>query len=76
MAKFRIEIDKDACVGDGLCVEEACNTFKMADGEDTVEVADPAGDEPEVILSAAQSCPTEAIILYDIKSNEKVYPED
>lgn len=75
MAKYRIEIDKDACVGDGLCVEEACNTFQMSD-EDVVEVADPAGDEPEVILCAAQSCPTEAIILYDIKTNAKVYPED
>jgi ferredoxin len=75
MAKYRIEIDKEACVGDGLCQEEACNTFQMSD-DDVAEVIDPAGDEPEVILSAAQSCPTEAIILYNIETNAKVYPED
>jgi ferredoxin len=75
MAKYKIEIDRDACVGDGLCVDEAPNTFEM-DDEDIAVVIDPEGDDPDAILEAAQSCPSDAIILYDAETGEKVWPED
>ena len=75
MAKYRIEIDRDACVSDGLCVEEAPGTFEM-DDEDIAVVINAEGDDPEAILEAAMSCPSDAIILYDADTGEKVWPED
>lgn len=75
MAKYRIEIDRDACVGDGLCVDEAPGTFEM-DDEEIAVVINPEGDDPETILAAAEACPSEAIILYDAVTGAKVWPED
>ncbi len=75
MAKYRIEIDREACVGDGLCVDEAPGTFEM-DDEEIAVVIDAEGDDPETILAAAEACPSEAIILYDGATGEKVWPED
>jgi ferredoxin len=75
MAKYKIEIDRDACVGDGLCVDEAPDTFEM-DDEDIAVVINPAGDDSEAILDAAQACPSDAIILHDAETGAKVWPED
>ncbi len=75
MAKYKIEIDRDACISDGLCVNEAPGTFEM-DDDDIAIVIDPEGDDADTILEAAQACPSEAIILYDAETGEKVWPED
>ena len=74
MAKFKIEIDRDACIGDGACCEEAPNTFEL-DDESIAVVTDPEGHSSEEIMNAAQSCPTDAIILTDSESGEQVWPE-
>jgi ferredoxin len=39
-------------------------------------VINPEGDDPDTILEAAESCPVEAIILYDAETGAKVWPED
>ncbi|RMF76919.1 MAG: ferredoxin [Planctomycetota bacterium] len=75
MAKYRIEIDRELCIGDSLCVTEAENTFEM-DDEDKAVVINPAGDPDECIKCAAESCPVDAIFLYDAETGEKVWPED
>lgn len=74
MAKYKIEVDRDLCVGDGACVNEAPQTFEM-DDESIAIVRDPAGNSPDEILAAAQSCPVDAIILTDAETGEKVWPE-
>lgn len=75
MAKYRIVIDRDECTGDAVCLDEAPNTFEL-DDENIVVVIDPEGDDPDAILAAAEACPTEAIILYDAETGEKVFPKD
>jgi ferredoxin len=75
VAKYRIEIDRDACIGDGVCADEAPGTFEM-DDEEIAVVIDPEGDDPDTILAAAEACPSEAIILYDAETGDKVWPED
>jgi ferredoxin len=73
MAKYRIEVDRDACVGDQLCCELAPGTFRLGpDGK--TSVANPEGDPPKDILSAAKSCRLEAITLFDAQTAEKVWP--
>ena len=75
MAKYKIEIDRDLCIGDGACCDEAPQTLEM-DDETIAVVVDPDGNTPEEIMSAAQSCPVDAVILTDAKSGDKVWPED
>jgi len=75
MAKYKIEIDRDTCIGDQLCCSEAPNTFDV-DDDGIAVVTDPEGDEPDVILAAAQACPVDCIALHDCESGEKVWPEE
>jgi len=75
MAKYRIEIDREQCVGDGACCDAAPATFEL-DDEEIATVKDPGGDDPETILEAAKSCPTDAIAIFDAKTGEKIWPED
>ena len=75
MAKYKIEIDREACVGDGLCCEEAPATFEL-DDEDLAVVIDVEGDEPSKILAAAKGCAVDCITLVDEESKEQIWPED
>lgn len=74
MAKYKIEVDRSLCVGDGACCNDAPGTFEM-DDESIAVVTNPEGNSPEEILTAAQSCPTDAIILHDAATGKKVWPE-
>ncbi|MBU0640008.1 MAG: ferredoxin [Planctomycetes bacterium] len=75
MAKYRIEIDRETCIGDGACTNEAPETLEM-DDENIAVVKDPEGNSDEEVKAAAECCPTDAITLYDTESGEKVWPED
>lgn len=74
MAKYKIEIDRDLCVGDGACCNEAPETLEM-DDESIAVVKNEDGNSPDEILAAAQCCPVDAIILTDKDTGEKVWPE-
>ncbi len=74
MAKYKIEIDRNLCIGDGACVGEAPNTFEM-DADNIAIIKDAAGHTDEEILQAAQVCPVDAIILTDAKTGEKIWPK-
>ena len=74
MVRFRIEVNRNTCIGDGLCCEKAPLTFKRDEDEMKVYILNPGGDPAEEIESAAQNCRLDAITLYDIASGEKVWP--
>lgn len=74
MAKYKIEIDRDLCIGDGACCGEAPNTLEM-DDENIAIVTDPEAHSAEEILQAAQVCPVDAIKLIDTDTGEQVWPE-
>ena len=71
MAKYRIEIDREACVGDKACGEEAPDTFAI-DEEGKAVVTDPEGDDPKRVLRAARNCRLEGISLYDAETGERI----
>jgi ferredoxin len=75
MPKYKIEIDREACIGDEQCCADAPNTFEM-DDEGKALVTDAAGHTDEELMAAAQNCPTDAIILIDSETGEKVWPEE
>jgi ferredoxin len=57
---YTIQIDRDGCMGSGICVVYASRTFEI-DDEAKSRVLDPAGDPLEQIQAAAAGCPTSAI---------------
>ena len=75
MAKLKIIVDEDECIGDGLCCEEAPNTFEMNDDEKAV-VKDGPHDDKDAIIEAASGCPTDAIKVIDEATGEQLYPEE
>jgi ferredoxin len=57
---YRIEIDREACIGSGVCTVLAPQTFDI-DDETKSTVANPAGNALDQIEAAATGCPTRAI---------------
>ena len=74
MPKYKITVDRDVCVGDNVCCENAPGTFKLDDDQKVV-VTNPEGDPPENILAAARNCPLDAIILHDAHTGAQVWPD-
>jgi len=60
----RIVVDRELCMGSGMCIVYAPGTFAH-DDETKAMVVDPAGDPIESIRNAVQACPTSAISLTD-----------
>ncbi|HUU82937.1 MAG TPA: ferredoxin [Phycisphaerae bacterium] len=73
--KLKIEVNEDECIGDGLCAQEAPNTFEMND-DDKACVKNPPGDDADTILEAAKACPVDAITVTDEETGEQLCPEE
>ena len=57
-----IKVDQEKCIGCGVCVALAPKTFRFND-DGKVEVITEAGDAPETVKSASDSCPVQVIII-------------
>ena len=66
---LNIHIDRDACLAHGDCAVVAPDVFEV---DDVARVVGPASDD--VLLAAAQACPSVAIVLTDAETGEQVYP--
>jgi ferredoxin len=73
--KLKITLDCDECIGDGACVDAAPATFAM-DDDDKVVLLDGSTDDRATILEAAESCPTDVIMIEDKDTGEKLWPKD
>jgi len=70
---LRIRIDRERCVGSTMCLSIAPAVFDLDDeGKSTVK--DPQGASEEELREAAESCPSQAIVLEDEESGQQVYP--
>lgn len=66
---YTVQIDSRACVAHGDCVRLAPGVFELDD------VARVIGTGPdELLLAAAEDCPSAAIVLIDADTGERVYP--
>jgi len=66
---YLVEIDESACAAHGDCVDIAPEAFGLG------EVAQVIGTGPdEVLLRAAEACPSGAIRILDAETSEPVYP--
>ena len=62
-------IDEFACTAHGDCAIEAPEVFRL---DDTAVVVGTA--PPDVILRAAEACPSVAIVVVDDETGAQVYP--
>jgi ferredoxin len=64
-----VMIDEAACAAHGDCVELAPEVFVLDD------VATVVGTGPdELLLAAAEACPSAAIVLRDAETGDHIYP--
>jgi len=75
MAKYHILIDRDACVGDGLCSDKAPDVFEVDDERKPI-VANPDTDWPENLVWIAKNCPVEAVQIIDAATGKRVWPPE
>ncbi|HEX4245205.1 MAG TPA: (4Fe-4S)-binding protein [Acidimicrobiales bacterium] len=59
-----VHVDRDLCMGSGMCVMYAPGTFDQDDQTKAV-VTDPRGDTAEQVRIAVEACPTGALSLAD-----------
>jgi ferredoxin len=59
-----IRVDREVCMGSGMCIMYAPNSFTHDDQTKAV-VIDPAGDPVERIRVAVEACPTGALTIID-----------
>lgn len=72
-SKVVIKVINDKCISAATCVIRAPETFDL-DADGMVYVKEGTWDEADVIIKAAKSCPTTAIIIEDLDGNV-LYPE-
>ena len=65
-------VDRHLCIGAASCIAVAPGVFSL-DGENKAVVYNDKGADDETILLAAQSCPTQAILLFDEEGNQ-IFP--
>ncbi|GGM53411.1 hypothetical protein GCM10012275_25530 [Longimycelium tulufanense] len=70
--RWQVEVDRDACIGSGMCVGTAPDAFDLVEGR-----SQPLAEriEPdEQVLAAAESCPVEAIRVTDVDTGRQLAP--
>lgn len=73
-SKYRLEIDREACIGAASCVAIAGNTFTL-DEANKVLIIEGDWDTDEIVLAAAQSCPVFAIKVFENETGKQIFPE-
>ena len=64
------QVDEFACTAHGDCAQIAPHVFRL-----DADVAEVIGDgPPELVLKAAEACPSVAITVIDAQTGEQVYP--
>ena len=66
---MKIEVDRELCISVASCIAVAPNTFEL-DDQGIAIIKNPTGDDEKTILQAAQSCPVNAIRLFDDAGNQ------
>ena len=60
---MKVKVDADLCTACGLCTDDVPDVFKMGDDVAEVIVEEVPGNLEDAVNDAADSCPSEAIIV-------------
>lgn len=69
---MKARVDRDFCMGSGICVGIAPEVFEL-DSEGLSQAVNPDAGADDLLREAAESCPGQAIVLEDDEGNQ-VYP--
>jgi ferredoxin len=72
--KWRLDVDRNACISSGMCTGIAPERFVL-EGDGSHAISEIV-DEDEAVIDAAESCPVEAIRVFNAASGELVSPVD
>ena len=70
---LRIVVDRLRCIGAGNCVDAAPGVFQLDEKELSI-IINPFGAPPDTIVTAAESCPVDAIKIIDEQAGQQLYP--
>ncbi|MGO9157025.1 ferredoxin [Mycobacterium sp.] len=70
--EWTVEVDRQACVGNKMCIAAAPDLFDFVDGKSAVRTSLHV-PSPELI-EAYESCPVSAIVLRD-ENGQEIEPE-
>jgi len=70
---WSVFVDKDLCIGAGVCTAIAAQTFELDEEGKAVILKGIDQDDKEAILDSAKACPVAAIIIKQGES--QVFPE-
>ncbi len=65
MSGWSVTVDRDRCIGSGLCVSYAPGSFDQDEEAKVVLVVD-STDDIDLVRTAVEACPTRAIQLQTI----------
>ena len=61
--RWKVTVNRDACLGSGVCAATAPHRFRLDDGKSRPIQEDIEPDD--IVLDAADTCPAEAITVHD-----------
>jgi ferredoxin len=61
---WRVDVDRDACMGSGMCIVYAPRSFEH-DDETKAVFQQPPGDALDAVRTAIEACPTRALTLIE-----------
>jgi ferredoxin len=71
--QWLVSVDRETCIGSGMCTGTAAAHFTLVDGYSTPVAESVEADES--IIDAAESCPVEAILVRAAESGQILAPE-
>ena len=73
MAKYKVTVDRNLCIGAGSCVAVAPKAFVLDSEAKAVVLPTVDEETDETLVEAARACPTAAIIVTD-ESGKQIFP--
>ena len=70
----KVVVDRELCIGAAPCTTIAPDAFELDEEGKAVLKSTWVNVDRQTILEAAQSCPVNAIIVYD-EEGKQIYPE-
>ena len=65
--RWKVAVNRDTCLGSGICAATAPRHFRLDDGKSRPLQEDIEPDD--IVLDVADTCPAEAIIVYNTASH-------
>lgn len=73
IGKYQVKVIREKCISAASCVAIAPAVFAL-DEQKLAKVISQDGNDDATKLLAAQSCPTQAVVVIDTETGEQVWP--